>query len=131
MTRDTLTRAAVEAAEPLSFDEAADLALVSLTYHGVEVRINLRAFNAGMLVDLERRIDRMLSREGWNAPASAAPSAPQKAPRRPAVEPWYNDAGEACCPVHKRPLKQGQYGAYCSAKDDTQPCGYCSLKFAE
>jgi hypothetical protein len=58
-----LTRAAVDAAEPLSFGDAGDLALVSLTYHGVLVQLNLRAFNQDMLDDLERRIDRRLACE--------------------------------------------------------------------
>ena len=128
MTRDALNRAAVDAAEPLSFDEADDLALVSLTYHGVPVQLNLRAFNAGMLVDLERRIDRMLQRDGWATPQAPAP-APAKQPRKGAIEPHYDDQGDPCCPVHKRPLKEGKFGLYCPAKDDTQPRGYCSLKF--
>src|SRR5215216_7989338 len=40
-------------------------------------------------------------------------------PAQPRVDPAYNSAGEPCCPKHNRTLKEGQYGLYCSAKDDS------------
>lgn len=32
------------------------------------------------------------------------------------------------CPKHKRPWKQGNYGPYCTSKDESGPKGYCVLK---
>jgi hypothetical protein len=60
------------------------------------------------------------------APAAAA-QAPRKAGER--VEPWINGAGDLCCPVHKRVLKEGKYGKYCSAKGEDEQ--YCNLKFKD
>jgi hypothetical protein len=72
------------------------------------------------------------------------PTAPHTAPlggdtpRRIAaerVEPIYQPDGTACCPVHKKPLSEGQYGLFCSAKaqpGDTQNSkGYCALRFKD
>lgn len=65
------------------------------------------------------------------APHSAPLNGSQ--PKAERVDPSYNDAGEACCPVHKRRLSEGQYGLFCSAKaKDGQAAdkkGYCGLKF--
>lgn len=47
------------------------------------------------------------------------------------MQPTYNGAGEPCCPKHNRVLKEGQFGLYCSAKDDTTERGYCNLKFKD
>lgn len=44
---------------------------------------------------------------------------------------YYNDAGEACCPQHERPLKEGRWGYYCSAKDERGKNGYCTFKIKE
>jgi hypothetical protein len=58
---------------------------------------------------------------------SATPA--RKAAER--VQATYNSAGEPCCPKHNRALKEGQYGLYCPAKDDTTERGYCALKFKD
>lgn len=68
-------------------------------------------------------------------PATAAPAAPAQVerPRRPRVEPVYQPDGTACCPVHHKPLSEGRYGLYCSAKarpgDEQNDKGYCALRF--
>jgi hypothetical protein len=46
------------------------------------------------------------------------------------VQPFYDGDGTACCPVHKRELKEGKFGLYCSAKDKATD-QYCNLKFVE
>lgn len=64
--------------------------------------------------------------------ATAAPQATQTAPAfvAPASTPgavhelW--PAGE--CPKHHKPWKPGNFGAYCSARDEGTPKGYCILK---
>ena len=59
------------------------------------------------------------------------------APRKPAqrVEPIYQPDGTPCCPVHHKPLTEGQYGLFCKSKaqpgDVQNDKGYCSLRFAE
>lgn len=64
------------------------------------------------------------------APSSAAPAGASK-PKTERVEPSYNDAGDPCCPKHRKPLREGKYGLFCPAKDDSTERGYCTLKFAD
>src|SRR6266545_2595404 len=45
----------------------------------------------------------------------AAPAAAQRA-KVERVEPIYQPDGTPCCPTHHKPLSEGQYGLYCSAK---------------
>jgi hypothetical protein len=76
-----------------------------------------------------------LSELGYT-PRAAAPQQPaqpaQKA-ARPKVDPLYQPDGTPCCPVHLRPLTEGQYGLYCSSKakegQAADKRGYCGLKF--
>jgi hypothetical protein len=73
-----------------------------------------------------------LNRSG--AAALVAPETPVAAPTPIQTPPAQNAAAEAVsgpvgqCPKHLRPWKDGQFGLFCSAKDETQPKGYCSLK---
>jgi hypothetical protein len=57
-----------------------------------------------------------------------APLAKAKAER---VQPFYDGDGQACCPKHKKALKEGKWGLYCPAKDDSTERGYCALKFED
>jgi hypothetical protein len=80
------------------------------------------------LLDVTKRL------RALGASPTIAPAAPAAAPaRKPAqrVEPAYDGNGEPCCPKHNRALKEGQYGLYCSAKDDSTERGFCSLKFKD
>lgn len=72
--------------------------------------------------------------------AAKTPAAPAEKPRvvsgnNETVAPWYNQDGEACCPVHHRVLKEGRYGLFCSAigrhGDAVNAKGYCALKFTD
>jgi hypothetical protein len=60
-----------------------------------------------------------------NVPA-AAPAAPQRTKKAKAEPCTYNDAGEACCPLHGRVLRgPNQWGKlYCTAKQDDEYCKY-------
>ena len=62
-------------------------------------------------------------------PAASAPLKPTR--RAVRVNPEYAPDGSPLCPKHHKSLKSGNYGLYCSAKDDSTDRGYCSLKFAE
>lgn len=119
----TMTRASVEQPEPLAFDREPTITIhaqldgwpIDVAYHG-------------RIEQLPAALQR-LSAAGLTPPTpTASPASPQRAPRAK-VEPKYNHAGDPCCPVHHKPLKEGQYGLYCSAKDPEGKNGYCSLKF--
>lgn len=56
--------------------------------------------------------------------ASTAPSSQAYVPSQGVRELW--PAGE--CPKHHKPWKDGTYGQFCTAKDDSGPKGYCPLK---
>jgi len=85
-------------------------------------------------VTLTIHIDYPEGAEVVSSPSSAAPppapspvlqnlqAAPSQA-LQPVGEPW--PAGE--CPKHHKPWKDGNYGPFCTAKDESQPKGYCVL----
>ena len=138
-TYQPVTRAAIDRAEPLEFNERKparnDLTItITAVVDGFPVEVCF----TGALDQLEAITRRL--RDMGASPAGvhqlapvAAPSVTRQAAQR--VEPVYNGAGEACCPVHLRPLQPGQYGSFCSAKakpgEAANAKGYCSLKFAE
>lgn len=76
-----ISRRSVEDADPLEFNTApsqAGLARVSLVFHGVSVDLDLALLTESRLAELERRIDKLLQRPGWSAPAP--PGGRQEAP---------------------------------------------------
>jgi hypothetical protein len=40
---------------------------------------------------------------------------------------YYDGEGRACCPQHEKPLKEGKFGYFCSAKDPQGKNGYCTF----
>ena len=120
-------RQAIDAAESLAFEPK-------------PVKMTILAEQGGWPIDIELLIglDKLpaalarLAQAGLT-PRQGTPAAPAQKPRQPRVQPAYSADGTPCCPVHKKPLKQGSYGLYCSAKDDGPDSknGYCSLKFVE
>lgn len=46
------------------------------------------------------------------------------------VNPEYSGQGDACCPVHHRVLRRGEWGLHCTARD-AETGEYCKLKFNE
>jgi hypothetical protein len=78
---------------------------------------------------VERLITSLLAREGWSAGHGGNTSAPKAATaRQKPQEPAYSDDGEPCCPKHKRPLREGKFGLYCPAKDESGKNGYCEYR---
>ncbi len=53
--------------------------------------------------------------------------------RKPKTQPIYADDGTPMCPVHNKPLREGSFGPYCSAKaqgsEAANDKGYCAIKF--
>lgn len=131
MTAPIPSRAAIDAAEPLDFTPRrpkADLTItVKATIDGFPVEICF----TGALDQLEAITRRL--RDLGASPAGVHQIAPAAQPARtPAARttPAYDGDGQALCPTHKRALKEGKWGLYCSAKD--QETGeYCKLKFTE
>ncbi len=102
---------------------------IQLCYHGALVCFTFAADGAPQVHEIEQSIDTLLKRDGWGgAPTGSTTAAKPKAEK---VKPFYDGDGAACCPVHRKPLKEGQYGWYCSAKDPSTERGYCALKFTE
>jgi hypothetical protein len=141
MTYQQITRREVDRAAPLEFNERNEKPekQANITIEAGPLGLTIRAEYTGTLSSIPQAIERLRAAgvlelvsagKVEKAPAVAAAAAPpRKAVRR--LEPAYNDAGEACCPKHNRALKEGQYGLYCSAKDESTDRGYCNLKFKD
>jgi hypothetical protein len=141
-----MTARSVEAAPALEFPEPAQPAAsyapppyprrsasVRLSYHGAEVELTI---NDRKVEEVEALIDGLLARDGWQLPTPPATAAPAKAPRPPELsqEPFYRTDGTECCPIHKKALKDGQYGKYCPAKAEApigNEKGYCRYSWKE
>lgn len=149
MTYRNITKADVDAAEPLEFGgqgvrTVADdtykrqkrSVTVQLFYHGAPVSFGYAPEDDVQIHDIEQRIDTLLKREGWTgAPQPAASVAGNGKRKATYVDPEYDRNGDPICPVHGKVLKQGDYGLYCSAKakegEEANAKGYCALKFKE
>ena len=90
--------------------------------------LHITAEYVGTLSSIPAAVERLRAAGVLDLVKPAAQQARKPAER---VEPVYKPDGTPCCPVHHKPLKQGQWGLYCPAKDDSTPRGYCALKFFE
>ena len=125
------SRAAIERAEPLEFTRPAEKQAnikISGELNGLAVTVEFTAAISSIPAAIERLKAIGLSAAQRSLTPTAAPAAPQHT-KTAKVAPEYNDAGDACCPKHHKPLREGQYGLYCPAKDNTTERGYCALKF--
>jgi hypothetical protein len=124
MSNNFPTRAGVESAEPLEFSAKPQSSIaIHATFNGWPVTITF----TGKLEQLPSYLERVSAAGLQPAATQAAQAAPRA--KRETVEPFYKPDGTPCCPKHQKPLKQGQYGLYCSAKDPEGKNGYCSLRF--
>lgn len=118
----------------LSFEPAPRDKQANITIEVGPMGITIRAEYTGPLSSIPRSIER-LREEGilelvrTHAAQPAASGAKRAA--QPRVQPAYNGDGVPLCPRHKKPLKEGQWGLYCPAKDESTERGYCALKFEE
>lgn len=89
-------------------DTATTEAHATLVYKGVPVTLDVLSLDAETLAQVERRVERLLARDGW-----AAPSAPAPAQARPA-----GDGSPPTCPTHgTAKVRPGQRGGFfCAAK---------------
>jgi len=131
------TRAQVDRAEPLDFPDRKPVKQeLTITIHARIGGFDTEVCFSGQLDQLEAITRRL--RDLGASPAGVHQVSPAAAPaRKPAgrVEPVYQPDGTACCPVHHKPLSEGRYGLFCSAKATGDQAandkGYCNLKFAE
>lgn len=114
------------------------IVMAELAYRGVLIELDLFDLDESTLRGIERRIDKLLTREGWAAPQPPQPAAPaapaqSRLPRpRPKIMPHFDESGQACCPVHGNPLLNGKGGPYCPSRAEGEHAnakGYCSLRF--
>lgn len=149
------TRTQVDRAQPLRFDERAPQSTPSAAKPAIQPAekqanitievapdgLHIRCEYTGTLASIPAAIERLkaagvldLVQASAPPPAPAAAAAPARA-KVERVAPTYNADGDACCPVHKRKLSEGDYGLFCSAKaKDGQVAdrkGYCGLKFED
>jgi len=139
MSTPAFTRADVEKAEPLDMNASRKEKDVSITIEAGPAGLTVRVDYQGTLSSIPAAIERLkaagvleLVSAGNGTNTTGTQHVKSKAET---VDPIYQPDGTACCPVHKKPLTEGQYGLYCSAKarpgDAQNAKGYCALKFAD
>jgi len=135
MTTTMPSRAAIDAAGDLDFNATRSEKQANISLTAGPAGITVTVEWTGPLSGIPAAIERLRAAgvlELVTPPKGTAAAAPYGATPRKAgekVSPEWNGAGEAMCPVHKRILKQGKWGMYCSAKGEDET--YCNLKFAE
>ena len=109
--------------------------LLELAPDGLHIRVEYTGTLASIPAAVKRLMDAGLVDlvQTYRATSAAAPAGAGQArtPKAERVTPEYDGAGDACCPKHHKVLKEGRWGLYCPAKDETTARGYCALKFAE
>jgi len=140
MTTTMPSRSAIERAEPLEFTprqrQSEPLTVtIHATIGGYAMELCTTA-TVDQLPALAARLNALGAAPVQPTPvAQQSPATPVQRAQNGAqrVTPIYDDSGEACCPVHKKPLVEGSYGLYCKSKaqpgDKQNDKGYCSLKF--
>lgn len=134
MSTQLPTRAQIDRAEPLDFPDRParqDLTItVRATIDGFPTEVCFTG-SIDQLLQVTRKL-RSLGGEPTIAPALHTAPLGNGKPKAQRVEPAYNGAGEACCPKHTgKVLKEGKFGLYCPAKDESTERGFCALKFTE
>lgn len=118
----------------MSTEQTTPRPALELTVHAVlngwdlDLHLSLPAEKVGAALD-------RLGALGFTPRTPAGVPSPVRKQARPKVEPVYKPDGTACCPVHKRPLVEGNYGLYCPARaaegEESNDKGYCALRFAD
>ena len=86
--------------------------------------------DAGTRLKALTQLDALATRlEAVTKQPTATPQTRQRAPERDSI--YYDAQGQACCPVHEKPLKQGKFGWFCSCKDPNGRNGYCDYRAKE
>jgi len=142
MTMQALpTRAQIDRAQPLEFKDPPTEKQTSIRIEVGPAGITVTAEYTGTLSSIPAAIERLRSagvlqlvEQSRPAPPTVAPAniQPPRARKRSgtAAEPWFDSRGEACCPIHRKVLLEGQYGHYCPARagadEGGNAKGYCT-----
>jgi len=133
MTTTMPSRAAIDRAEPLDFpDRRPKAEPLTITVHAVVAGFATELCFTGSIDQLPALAARLVALGATPTSKPATHTAPLNGskPKAERVTPAYDGDGQPICPTHKKALKEGKWGLYCSAKDrDTDE--YCRLKFAE
>jgi hypothetical protein len=129
------TRAAIDRAEPLDFPQRMtknDLTItVKATIDGFPTEVCFTG-SIDQLLNVTKHL-RELGAAPTVAPATHTAPLGNGKTKAQTVEPIYQPDGTPCCPVHRKPLSEGRYGWFCSAKatgdEAANGKGYCSLRF--
>lgn len=134
MTYQNIDRASVDRAQPLEFDQlrtAQPERPVEITIKIAPDGLSVSATYTGTLSSIPAAVEKLIAAGVLNLVKPLPISTPRLKKTR--LEPMYQPDGTPCCPAHLRPLKEGQYGLYCSCKAKSgEPAdnnGYCGLKF--
>jgi hypothetical protein len=137
MTTTLPTRQQVDTATPLNFDEKRSERQANITIAVTPAGLHITCEYTGPIASIPAAVERLRA-AGVLDLVKPAPQASQERPQRTKaqrVTPEYDDAGEACCPVHHRELQSGAFGLFCSAKakpgEVQNAKSYCALRFAE
>ncbi len=135
------TKAQIDAAPPLDFNQPRGEKQCNIQVELAPDGLHVRAEYTAGLSTIPAVIERLTALGIVELVQSSrpAPTAPTNAPagsqRAKAETVEFVPHGTACCPVHKRPLSDGQYGLYSSARakpgEAANTKGYCALRFAE
>lgn len=127
-------RQQIDNAPPLAFDTQRTPQQQVITIEAVCDGYIVRVEYTGTVASIPHAVARLRA-AGLEPSAqtnNAQPSTAQAGGRRHGkVKPEYNADGDLTCPVHHKVLKEGKWGLYCPAKDDSTDRGYCNLKFEE
>lgn len=110
---------------------------IQMAYHGALISFTFEASVAPTVHEIEQSIDTLLRRAGWSGVTTPAEPILLPTGRESSqyVDPVYDGDGAACCPIHHRPISQGRYGWYCSARATGDQAandkGYCALRFKD
>ena len=137
MTTTLPTRQQIDAAGDLDFDAQRSASKAHISIELAPDGLHITAEYLGTLGSIPAAVKRMidaglLELVATHRATPAAPSASSGAkPKAQRVTPEYDAGGVACCPKHKKPLREGKFGLFCPTKDDSTERGYCTLKFTE
>ena len=134
MTTTLPTRQQVEQASDLDFDAQRSASKAHISIEIAPDGLHITCEYLGTLGSIPAAIKRLVDAGlvelvQVHRTTPIATTTRQKPAQR--VTPEYSSAGEACCPKHKKPLREGKFGLFCPAKDDATERGYCALKFVE
>ena len=132
MTSTTMpSREQIERAQPLGFDAPRSERQANITISGELNGLVVEVEFTAPISSIPAAIDRLRA-IGLSAATRTMAPAPAAAPKGKStkVQPIYDGSGDPCCPKHtSTKLREGKFGLYCPAKDDSTERGYCALKF--